>query len=99
MSTETEVYTLPPILDLRAAAPLKADLAARVGGPIDIDASKVERLGGLCLQVLIASAAAWQSTARSWRISGVSEPFREDVRLMGADALLGLEPKPEIAPC
>jgi len=42
-------------LDLAAAKPLWTELVATRAQPIEIDASNVERLGGLCLQVLLAA--------------------------------------------
>lgn len=83
---------LSAILDLKAAAPLKADIQAQAGSPLDIDASKVERLGGLCLQVLVAAAEAWRQGSQQFRLINVGEAFRKDARLLGATNLLpGLE--------
>ena len=61
---------LEPVLDLGAAERLHARLMDLRGQPLDIDASQVERLGGLCLQVLMSvmitsTSAEWASrTAR-----------------------------------
>ena len=45
-----------PCLDLSAAGPLAASLLRRRGSPLALDGSAVERLGGQCLQVLLAAA-------------------------------------------
>jgi chemotaxis protein CheX len=45
------------------------------GQPLDIDASQVERLGGLCLQVLISARNTWQGDGRSAVISQASAAF------------------------
>ena len=85
------ILALPSILDLRAVAGLKADIEACGDAPIEIDASKVERLGAPCLQVLLAAAKTWMSGGRGWRIASASEAFRDDVRVMGAATKLGLD--------
>src|SRR4029077_21112095 len=99
MSAEAGAITLPAVLDLRAAAPLKADLQTRMGAPLDVDASKVERLGASCLQVLLAFSAAWPAEAYSLRFTAPSDAFREDARLMGADTKLGVNTKTGSASC
>lgn len=91
--TEPRLLVLPSVLDLRAVASLKADVAASGSAPIEIDASKVERIGAPCLQVLLAAAKARSSDNRGWRIASASEAFRDDVRLMGASAKLQLDDK------
>ena len=52
-----ESLALAPILDLKAAGPLRGALLERRGHPLELDAADVQRLGGLCLQVLLAAAA------------------------------------------
>lgn len=48
---------LPPILDLNAAPQLKQDLleARAAGEAISVDASNVQRMSSLCLQLLLAA--------------------------------------------
>lgn len=83
---------LPENLDLKAAAPLKAALLERRGAPIEIEADQVRRLGGLCLQVLLAARKAWDHDAQPFSIKGPSEAFVETTRLFGAqNALLSAE--------
>ena len=77
-------------LDLSAAAPLKAALVARRGEALDLDASSVQRLGGLCLQVLLAAATAWRADDVAFRITGPSEPFSRALQQLGADGCLPL---------
>jgi chemotaxis protein CheX len=81
--------TLGPVLDLRAAAPLRAALLERRGEAMDIDASAVERLGGLCLQVLLSARRAWAEDGLPFAISSHSDSFREAMRLFGASGRLG----------
>jgi chemotaxis protein CheX len=50
------VIELPDVLDLKAATPLTVEFLSMRGRPLDVDASRVERLGGQCLQVLLSAA-------------------------------------------
>jgi chemotaxis protein CheX len=75
---------LQQILDIGAAAPLQSELLRARGSPIEIDASGVERLGGLCLQVLLAAKAAWRADNQAFHIVNPSPSFVEAARLMGA---------------
>ncbi|HWA62298.1 MAG TPA: STAS domain-containing protein [Caulobacteraceae bacterium] len=84
--------TLGPVLDLRAAGALRADLLEKRGQAMVLDASGVERMGGLCLQVLLAAQAAWAEDGLPFTIASPSEGFREAVRLLGAgERLANLE--------
>lgn len=75
---------LPQNLDLGAAKTLHSDFLQARGAPIEIDASEVERIGGVCLQVLIAAAAAWRRDGHEFRVVAPSQAFTEAIRLMGA---------------
>lgn len=81
---------LPAILDLGAAAPLKAALLERRGEAIALDASGVERFGGACLQVLIAARNAWASDGAGFSIVEPSPAFVSAVEHMGAREHLNL---------
>jgi chemotaxis protein CheX len=94
MSAATTLV-LASVLDMRAAAPLKAELAAHGGAALDLDASQVERVGGLCAQQLIAAALAWRGAGLAFRVTNASLAFSEDVARLGAvDLVYGSE-----APC
>ncbi|MCL4715900.1 MAG: STAS domain-containing protein [Hyphomonadaceae bacterium] len=75
---------LSPVLDLGAAAPLWRGLCEARGAAIEIDASQVERIGGLCLQVLLAARTQWRADGRSFAIVQPSAAFADGVRLMAA---------------
>lgn len=75
---------LASILDLGAAAPLHAALSAARGQAIAIDAGEVERVGGLCLQVLLAAKAAWAHDAQAFAIIEPSTAFVDGIARMGA---------------
>jgi chemotaxis protein CheX len=68
---------LEPVLDLGAAERLHARLTELRGQPLDIDASQVERLGGLCLQVLISARNTWHADGRTAVIGHASTAFED----------------------
>lgn len=82
---------LPQILDLGAAASLREALLAARGSPLELDASGVERLGGLCLQVMLSAQRTWDSDGIAFRVRNPSGAFREAARLMAAPELCGQE--------
>ena len=75
--------TLDAILDLRAATPLVDALKAKRGAPIDLDASQVERLGALCLQVLLSAKKTWDADDQPLTLSAPSETFLENLSTLG----------------
>jgi chemotaxis protein CheX len=80
---------LPAHLDLVAAAPLRSEILARRGRPLDLDGAAVERLGGLCLQVLLAARATWTADDQPFRLLAPSPELREAISTLGAhDALI-----------
>ena len=75
---------LPAVLDLQHAEPLRAELLALRGQPVTIDGSAVERLGGLCLQVLISAQQSWANDGQTLVIDRVSEAFADQWNAFGA---------------
>jgi chemotaxis protein CheX len=90
--TVHETLVLDPVLNLKAAAPLRAAILERRGEPLTLDASGVQRLGALCLQVLIAARHTWVDDARGGPVTLALTPrspaFDEAVRLFGAETHL-----------
>ena len=78
---------LPEVLDLQQAETLRTQLLALRGQPVVIDGSAVERLGGLCLQVLISAQQSWASDGHSLCIDGVSQAFADQWNAFGAEAM------------
>lgn len=76
--------SLPAILDLAQAETLKAALLPMRGQSVVIDASRVERLGGLCLQVLISAQKTWASDGHVLKIDDVSREFADQWKAFGA---------------
>jgi len=75
---------LVEVLDLNAAAPLKADLLTRRGAAIEIDASTVQRTSGLCLQVLLSARATWAVDGHDFTLARPSEALCDSLRNLGA---------------
>lgn len=73
------------------AGQLLDSLKAAKGADLRIDASKVEFLGGVCLQSLLAAAETWRADAASFAITDPSEAFIRDAATLGASSLLSLE--------
>ena len=67
------VLSLPETLDLKASGPLTAAFLERRGDAVEVDAGNVRRLGGLCLQVLLAAKTAWAADGKSFSIRAPSE--------------------------
>jgi chemotaxis protein CheX len=79
---------LAETLDLKAAGPLRSALMDARGATVEIDASAVQRLGGLCLQVLLSAEATWATDGQRFTISAASAAFAEGARRMGAPSLI-----------
>ena len=77
---------LAEILDRAAAAPLLAELKARRGQELAIDASAVRRIGGQCLQVLMSAAATWSKDAIAFAVAPASKEFVAGVEQFGVDS-------------
>ena len=80
------LIALPAVLDLRAADPLKTQLLAVRGQGTTLDASAVERLGGLCLQVLLSALQTWRADGQSLTFINVTEAFASQWSALGASA-------------
>jgi chemotaxis protein CheX len=75
---------LPPVMDLGAAQELAGELMACRGGPAALDASDVQRVGSLGLQVLISARKAWQADGQALSLTHPSTPFNDALALAGA---------------
>jgi chemotaxis protein CheX len=85
----TDTLVLDPVLDLKASGPLRVALLERRGRPLSVDASGVERLGGLCLQVLLAADRTWAEDACAFDIAARSTAFDDALAQFGASEMLG----------
>jgi chemotaxis protein CheX len=80
---ELATVSLIPILDLQAAEPLRAELISLRGRPLEIDASQVNRLGGLCLQVLMSARKIWAEDGVALTVNQPSSAFSEQLTAFG----------------
>jgi chemotaxis protein CheX len=90
------VLRLAAALDLNAAAPLAAELLARRGQPLALDGAHVARIGGQCLQVLLAARATWAADGRPFSLIEPSSDLLDALTLLGAADLCShpsLEPR------
>ena len=81
----TEI-SLPPRLDTAATESLRAMLLERRGSDLVVRADHVEQLGGLCLQVLLATQETWACDGCTLTYGPVSEAFDRDLKTLGVDA-------------
>lgn len=75
---------LPANLDLAAATPLKAAFLGARGQALELEAGSVERLGALCLQVILAAHAQWRADGVAFSIVNASAAFAEAMQITGA---------------
>ena len=81
-----ETFQLPSVLDLNAASGLREQFVGRRGSALRVDASRVERLGGLCLQVLIAAQAAWAEDRNELTFEDLSSELQSGLTTFGVPA-------------
>ena len=74
---------LAPILDLNAASPLVGEFLSHRGEEVIVDASRVQRLGGQCLQVLLSAAMTWKADETPLAVVNPSPDFIEWLRRLG----------------
>lgn len=82
--------TLPSVLDLRAAEPLKTVFEEAIAGgrPLTVDAEAVDRLSTPCIQVLIAAEAGMKATKQPFKLAKPSDAFIENFNDLGIYSLL-----------
>ncbi|HTI00232.1 MAG TPA: STAS domain-containing protein [Acidisoma sp.] len=62
---------------------MQQDFLAKRGTALRVDAGKVERVGGLCLQVLLAAHAAWAADGQDLVFETMSAEFQAGLALLG----------------
>jgi chemotaxis protein CheX len=75
---------LPQAMDVSSVGPLVKDLLALRGRPIRLDASQVEKLGGLGLQTLLSARLTWRADKLGFTVVDPSAAFTADCALLGA---------------
>jgi chemotaxis protein CheX len=86
MSERSDVASvrLPQAMDIRSVGPLVKELLALRGRPIRLDASQVERLGGLGLQTLLSARLTWRADKVGFTVVDPSAAFTADCVQLGA---------------
>lgn len=74
---------LAPRLGLKAARPLHRALLARRGDDLTLDASKVEHLGALAVQVIRSAARTWAEDGHVLTIEKASTDLVDQLVLLG----------------
>jgi chemotaxis protein CheX len=87
MTPAGAAVTLPEVLDIQAIEPLRASLLAARGQPLTIDAARVERLGGLCLQLLLSAQRTWAEDGQPLALVSASAAFTEQWTAFGAPGI------------
>ena len=75
--------TLAPSLGLMTVGKLCEQFTEKRGSPIRVDASKVEHIGGLGAQALVAAKNTWDADEVPFAISKPSDAFCADLALLG----------------
>jgi len=78
------VLKLPAKMNTAAAESLFRDIKTHRGNDLILDASDVQQLGGLCLQILISAEKTWIEDQKLLRFSQVSESLSTCLKRLGA---------------
>jgi chemotaxis protein CheX len=77
-------FVLPEVVDLVAVTPLRSNLIALRGEDVELDASAVQRISGLGVQLLLSAAATWRQDGHAFSAARTSPALEEALRLTGA---------------
>ncbi|RIX98840.1 STAS domain-containing protein [Aureimonas flava] len=75
--------TLAPVLDVRAAKPLHAELLALRGDTVIVDGAQVERIGAQCAAILLSAARSWESDGQEFSLVNPSDALCRGLELLG----------------
>jgi chemotaxis protein CheX len=80
-----KTLSLDNVLDLNAAGTLHTKLMSMRGSDLAIDGSSVERVGSLCIQVLMSAAKTWEEEKHSLTFSAMSDALMKTMQLTGVN--------------
>jgi chemotaxis protein CheX len=83
LDTLQEGFDLPAALDTQAASALLEKFITARGNDLRIGAADVQRVGGQCLQVLLAAQAAWVADANALSFENISPEFTAGLETLG----------------
>ncbi|MEM6635038.1 MAG: STAS domain-containing protein [Pseudomonadota bacterium] len=72
-------------LDFAAATPLERGLESALDEDFSVDASGVEHLGGLCLEILLSGAKSAAQGGRIFKLLDPSTAFLEALNVFGVE--------------
>ena len=78
---------LPDRLDSSAASALRTDLLGRRGRALILDASGVEMMGALSLEVIIAAGRQWDADGHDLQVQAGSGRYVVCCQVLGIDPL------------
>lgn len=84
-ASAAKTLSLDTVLDLNAASTLHSRLMELRGSDLVIDASPVERVGALCIQVLMSASRTWEEEERSLTFSQMSDALTKTMQLSGVN--------------
>lgn len=84
-ASAAKTLSLDNVLDLNAASTLHSRLMELRGSDLVIDASSVERVGALCIQVLMSASRTWEEEERSLTFSQMSDALMKTMQLSGVN--------------
>jgi len=79
------IVRLPRRLDVSAGIELREALLQRRGGPLALDASAVESVSGLALELIVAAARQWAEDGAEFTLCDPSDGFASVCRTLGLD--------------
>jgi len=94
MEQDGQELVLVARLDAAAGRRLEAELRARRGHPLVIDAGRVEVVSALALEVLLSAALQWRIDGQALEIARESAAFRSACTTLD----LSFDPLPELPP-
>lgn len=76
---------LPSVLDITAAGPLASEFLKVRGKDVTVDASKVERVGAQCIQVLLSAVATWTLDGVEFDLANPSSALVDSLQTAGLE--------------
>lgn len=83
MTDLTQVLQLPGRMDSTTLGGLCEALLEKRGGPLDLDGSAVDRIGGQGLQTILCAYRTWAEDGHSLRIVDPSEALLANTERLG----------------
>jgi len=77
------IIKLDKRLDLLASAPLAAGILEHSGQDLELDASDVEHIGALAVQVMRAAAKSWAASGHDLALADPTEDCAQQLAILG----------------